>query len=575
MKSNFTLALAAAVALCANAEGRQQAIATSVKVNDAKMVAQPTLALKKTAPARVRALQNFEGEYEWVGYDHLANRQLTRTVEFTLLDESTGEFKVTNFYGGLSFNAFIDPVAGQMKVATPQSAGTDMNGEAFDFYLQDSTSSDGPSADEWAIGTINGAEITFPENQIWAFCQLPGGWNYWTLTTGNKFTFEGEIVDDNPSEPLEGVEAIAGIYDYTLSPLLNGMGSTVEMTIAVSNAATGEVTISGWPQNYVVKGIYDPAAGTLTIANKQNLGTDSYGDTNYFYLKEADADGSIVDGASAEANVVGLVDGVNITFPAMSIWAIGDFNDEDLGWWWLSYRNNFTKIVEQGDPNEGWEDFCTAEFEDGWVLTSYNIGGVPVMPADMPWTVNVQRNLEDPNLLRLDNPYMAEDCPIPASNVKTGGYIVFSVADPEFVIVYPEIFSGAMNGSNKLYCFNVPGFYVANGYDKDVIVSVIGAEVCGTFDDDTHIVSIPKSVFNFGGLEDGYYTWQNSAGESLADNMNSKITLSRSMSGIANVEASDDNAPVIYYNLQGVRVNNPSNGVFIRVQGNKVDKIAK
>lgn len=35
-----------------------------------------------------------------------------------------------------------------------------------------------------------------------------------------------------------------------------------------------------------------------------------------------------------------------------------------------------------------------------------------------------------------------------------------------------------------------------------------------------------------------------------------------------------ENAPVEYYNLQGVRVANPRGGVFIRVQGNKVTKVA-
>lgn len=40
------------------------------------------------------------------------------------------------------------------------------------------------------------------------------------------------------------------------------------------------------------------------------------------------------------------------------------------------------------------------------------------------------------------------------------------------------------------------------------------------------------------------------------------------------IDNSDDaNAPVIYYNLQGVRVENPANGVYIRVQGNKSEKV--
>ncbi len=38
-------------------------------------------------------------------------------------------------------------------------------------------------------------------------------------------------------------------------------------------------------------------------------------------------------------------------------------------------------------------------------------------------------------------------------------------------------------------------------------------------------------------------------------------------------EVADDNAPVEYYNLQGIKVQNPTNGIYIRVQGNKVSKV--
>jgi hypothetical protein len=46
-----------------------------------------------------------------------------------------------------------------------------------------------------------------------------------------------------------------------------------------------------------------------------------------------------------------------------------------------------------------------------------------------------------------------------------------------------------------------------------------------------------------------------------------------STSGVENFETEDANAPVEYYNLQGVKVTNPSNGIFIKVQGNKASKV--
>ena len=35
----------------------------------------------------------------------------------------------------------------------------------------------------------------------------------------------------------------------------------------------------------------------------------------------------------------------------------------------------------------------------------------------------------------------------------------------------------------------------------------------------------------------------------------------------------DENAPVEYFNLQGVRVENPANGLYIMRQGSKVAKV--
>ena len=45
-----------------------------------------------------------------------------------------------------------------------------------------------------------------------------------------------------------------------------------------------------------------------------------------------------------------------------------------------------------------------------------------------------------------------------------------------------------------------------------------------------------------------------------------------SEAGVENIEI-DNNAPAVYYNLQGVKVANPENGVFIKVQGNKASKV--
>ena len=64
---------------------------------------------------------------------------------------------------------------------------------------------------------------------------------------------------------------------------------------------------------------------------------------------------------------------------------------------------------------------------------------------------------------------------------------------------------------------------------------------------------------------DGYY-------QPLADQKLEKF-VSGSTSAIEDIEIDNENAPVEYYNLQGVKVQNPENGLYIKKQGKKVTKV--
>ncbi len=51
------------------------------------------------------------------------------------------------------------------------------------------------------------------------------------------------------------------------------------------------------------------------------------------------------------------------------------------------------------------------------------------------------------------------------------------------------------------------------------------------------------------------------------------VSCAKILSGVADIEAADDNAPVEYFNLQGIRVENPADGLYIRRQGSKITKV--
>lgn len=75
-----------------------------------------------------------------------------------------------------------------------------------------------------------------------------------------------------------------------------------------------------------------------------------------------------------------------------------------------------------------------------------------------------------------------------------------------------------------------------------------------------------------GGNAGSANSWKVAAGKYkiTADFANNKVIIG-TPTGIDAIE-SDDTAAPVYFNLQGVRVNNPSNGIYIVVRGNKVTK---
>ena len=192
---------------------------------------------------------------------------------------------------------------------------------------------------------------------------------------------------------------MAGAWEWSGQNLLTSNAPSGELTITITNATTGAATISGFIQNFVLQATIDFAKGTVSIPNNQDLGRDSNGDKNYFYLKDVTADGNITDGLGSAAASVGKIEGTTIVFPELDVWAFGDYNQENLGWWYLCYANTLTSLEFQGDPNEGWEDFGTADFEDGWIMPGFEED-----PSSAPWTVNVQKAPKQPTSIALTSP---------------------------------------------------------------------------------------------------------------------------------------------------------------------------
>lgn len=256
------------------------------------------------------------------------------------------------------------------------------------------------------------------------------------------------------------------------------------------------------------------------------------------------------------------------------------------GYLWICDVASVLKSGPAGDPNEGWTDYDTANYVDGWMMPAFGVD-----PEDYAWNVSVQQNNENPWLFRIDNPYLAPDCPLaedPAAyGVSEGGYIVFNLEDPDHVEVVAGVWNGIKNGNAKVDNTNMLGYYIQNllgqkdeqGYEityEDIVYALEqnGAEF-SIYDNSDGSVYFQECGIQQNG--NGFYSWQDQAGNSVADMMYGYLIFDNlipdgTQTKVAAAVAEECAAE--YFNLQGVRVANPEAGqLVIKRQGEKASKI--
>lgn len=91
----------------------------------------------------------------------------------------------------------------------------------------------------------------------------------------------------------------------------------------------------------------------------------------------------------------------------------------------------------------------------------------------------------------------------------------------------------------------------------------------------TRTITIPTNVRNVKNMNVLVYLVDTKSAEILNAARVKSADIKVGTTAITEVETDNTDAPVEYFNLQGVRVDNPSNGLFIRRQGTKVTKVIR
>ncbi len=269
----------------------------------------------------------------------------------------------------------------------------------------------------------------------------------------------------------------------------------------------------------------------------------------------------------------------------------------DKGWYFGNVFFRFSSRMAN-PSNEGWYDCGQASFTDGWYLHAmkYLLVNEPSFQA---LDVKLQRNIADPNIYRLYNPYADINEVInayygvkPGSENYFGGYnasslagtIQFNMTYPSCVAVYPAVYSGlddlAWNlGLMDMYNSEGAEILVDNEDNEGIpfeqrvldYKDFHEGENISNYDQATNLVTIYNGLIDFS-AEPRAHSWNDLFNLPEVLEMTSYIILP-DMSAIDNINVDNSNKVIEYFNLQGIRVENPSNGIYIRRQGNDVQKV--
>lgn len=341
-----------------------------------------------------------------------------------------------------------------------------------------------------------------------------------------------------------------------------GQGTNEEDRInLVAGKNPNDVVITGFAGNFEVAAVADFEAGTVTIetqvlaenyavnAGGEQLTANIYflpyyiGDDEEFYPSEEPvvmnitADGAVMDEMKGFAIAALSLDGKEL---------YGYFN--------FCFFNEFEKYID----SDYWTPVGDAEFKAGFIYAMF-VGGegfstIETIPAA---TVPAYRSVEDPNMVRISYAYAA---PLEEPNMDSPLYI--DLTDPNCVVV-PQQYTGI--GTRDLGA----AYIISRSENYETIDQFLASDNAKyVLTMENNLVTIPA-----GGI---WWWFPEGDPEHLYGAKNelpSSLQMPAGWNAIDNITVDGVDAPVEYYNLQGIRVANPESGLYIRRQGKKAVKV--
>ncbi|MCM1290918.1 MAG: hypothetical protein NC201_01110 [Prevotella sp.] len=345
------------------------------------------------------------------------------------------------------------------------------------------------------------------------------------------------------------------VYYWTATDMLEYDGVISEpLEIFNYDATTGNGTV--YLADFEIPVAIDLEKGTFSISNNQKVGEDEDGPI-YFYLKDFTSDYELVDGISKTPATVGtFTENGDIVFPADDIWALGDPADEDLGWYVLSCDNELLVSNPALNPDGNWVLSGKGTFTDN-ILGDLFVEDWKAEPVE----VEVYADLDDPVRYMVKKPYQQlykalgedpEQCPP----------MVIDTTYPENILLYDQSVGLFDEEDGEYFIFSESSYNEDFGDGIDETPEELRIKM--TTEGYVKTVTFPIESITLMGLDsfEMYY----------AAPAVSVLRWNTDPASVELLEEDEERSVPVYYNLQGIPVNNPQNGLYIIKTGNKVQK---
>ena len=375
-------------------------------------------------------------------------------------------------------------------------------------------------------------------------------------------------------------EDLDGLYKwdyYSLWP--NDEANPWESTVGAIRQVMGPmITFSGFLADF--NGEIDETTGVITIEGGQILGHSAKYNSDIYLtsvMGTVGEDGKFhVDITQATTgNITATWDGEKVVFPELLVLLAqlpADHPTDAFG----SFAGWTSITVSPFVDKTEWKTIGTVEMTDGWLMPAFGID-----PTEYPYEAILQVDPNNSARYSILDPYKNNPLSIPFTedgveycyntDENASGRIVLDTTNPDCVFVEQGFYCGFSDEDNgRYYPSNLEGYNATAGATAEQLIPWLEAngKTPSTFKN--NVAELHNLVFGITGDELAGYSWRDEAGAAVP--MNSTITF-KIENGVEDTFIGNENAPVEYFNLQGVRVANPENGLYIRRQGNTATKV--